>query len=66
MWNLGGREREVRIEEVRGGGRGMAGPLLQMRGSRHRLPLLNRPSLLLFLLCSFEKFLTEKRIPGLY
>ena len=34
----------------RGGGRGMAGPLLQMRGSRHRLPLLKRPSLLLFLL----------------
>ena len=31
----------------RGGGRGMAGPLLQMRGSRHRLPLLKRPSLLL-------------------
>ena len=41
---------EVRIEEAGGGGRGMAGPLLQMRGSRHRLPLLKRPSLLLFLL----------------
>ena len=28
---------EVRLEEAGGGGRGRAGPLLQMRGSSHRL-----------------------------
>ena len=47
VWNLGGRERERWGLRRQGGGRGMAGPLLQMRGSRHRLPLLKRPSLLL-------------------
>ena len=40
-------ERERWGSRRQGGGRGMAGPLLQMRGSRHRLPLLKRPSLLL-------------------
>ena len=59
MWNLGGRE--VRIEEAGGGGRGMAGPLLQMRGSSHRLPLRKRPSLLL---CSFSPLKSSLRRIG--